>query len=169
MRSFNWKSATLFTTLSMATAVVIQACGSDNGAVAQSTTVVAAAPDPIEGTFQSDVTIRDCTTGVTTMTFRGLTAFHQGGTATSDNNTPPSGKGLAIGTWKKSAVGTYNASFRFFIVLPTTAIGQQRFQRAITLSADGNAITSTISAQLLDPVGNVLATICGSETGVRYN
>ena len=167
MKRLNWKSATLFTLCSLFTGVVIQACGHDDGAIAQS--APAATPDPIEGAFQSDVTIRDCVTGVTTTTFRGLTVFHQGGTATSDNNTPPSGKGIALGTWKKSATGSYTVSLRFFRVLTTGAIGQQRFVRAITLSADGNSLTSTLTAQILDQSDNVIQNICGSETGARFN
>ncbi len=169
MKPFNWKSATLFTVTSMATAVVIQACGSDNGAVAQTATVVAATPDPIEGTFQSEVTIRDCMTGVAVTTFRGSTAFHQGGTATADNNMAPSSKSVALGTWKKTATGSYTISLRFFRVLTNGSIGQQRLQRSITLSADGNTLTSTLSAQILDPTDNIIQTICGVETGTRFN
>ena len=168
MNRFNWKSATLFTVTSLFTGFVMQACGGDNGAVAQSVAPVAAAPDPIEGTFQSEVTIRDCTTGVTTTTFRGLTAFHQGGTVTADNNTPPSSKGIALGTWKKGATGSYTLSLRFFRILPNGTTGQQRFQRVITLAPDGNTLTSTISAQVLDANDNVIQTICGVETGVRF-
>ena len=167
MQTFNWKSATLFTLASMATAVVIQACGHDDGqAVAQ--TAVVAAPDPIEGTFQSEVTIKDCTTGATVTTFRGYTAFHQGGTATADNNMPPPTKGVALGVWKRTAAGSYTVSLRFARVLATGAIGQQRFSRSITLAADGNTLTSTLSAQILDPNDNVIQSLCGVETGVRY-
>lgn len=168
-RSFDWKHAAVLVVTSMATAVVIQACGSDNAAVAQSTTVVAPTPDPIEGAFQSDVTIRDCVTGATVTTFRGLTVFHQGGTATSDNNMAPSSKGIALGTWKKGATGSYTISLRFARVLGTGAIGQQRLQRAITLAADGNTLTSTLSSQILDATDNVVQTICGVESGARYN
>ena len=43
--SFNWKSATLFTLSSMATAVAIQACGHDDGqAIAQAAPAQVAAP-----------------------------------------------------------------------------------------------------------------------------
>lgn len=168
MRSFNWKSATLFTLTSMATAVVIQACGSDDGKAVAQVPPSAVAPDPIEGTFQSEVTIKDCTTGATVTTFRGYTAFHQGGTATADNNMAPSSKGIALGTWKRNATGSYTLGLRFARVLPTGAVGQQRLARAITLGVDGNTLTSTLSAQILDPNDNVIQSICGVESGVRY-
>ncbi|MEO8937203.1 MAG: hypothetical protein ABI277_04580 [Burkholderiaceae bacterium] len=168
MRPFNWKSATALTLTSMATAVVIQACGHDDGQAVAQVPPSAVAPDPIEGTFQSEVTIKDCVTGATVTSFRGLTAFHQGGTATADNNLAPSSKGIALGTWKRTAVGSYTVGLRFARVLPTGAIGQQRFARAITLAPDGNTLTSTLSAQILDPNDNVIQSICGVETGVRY-
>jgi methionine-rich copper-binding protein CopC len=168
MRSFDWKSATLLTLASMATAVVIQACGHDDGQAVAQTAPVPAAPDPIEGTFQSEVTIKDCTTGATVTGFRGYTAFHQGGTATADNNMPPPTKGVAVGVWKRTATGSYTVNLRFARVLASGAVGQQRFTRAITLAPDGNTLTSTISAQVLDPADNVVQTICGVETGARF-
>lgn len=169
MQTFHRKSTTLIALSSLATAIVIQACGHDDGqAVAQAVAPTATAPDPIEGVFQSEVTLKDCTTGATIGAFRGLTAFHQGNTATADNNTPPSAKGVALGSWKRSATGSYTASFRFAAALPAGGIGQQRFTRSITLAADGTTLTSTLSTQLLDTRDNVIQSACGVETGVRY-
>lgn len=170
MNRFNWKSATLCTVTSMATAVVIQACGNDDGqAIAQSAPVAAAVADPLEGAWLSAVTIKDCNSGATLTTFKGLTAFHQGGTATADNNTPPAAKGVALGSWKKTATGSYTVNLRFFVAQAATGapVGQQRLTRVITLGADGNSLTSTISASLFDANDNVLQTICGVETGTR--
>lgn len=168
MRTFNWKSATLCTAMSMAIAVAIQACGDDNAAIAQSTTPVVATPDPIEGLWQSAVTIRDCTGGATVTTFRGLTDFHRGGTATADNNQPSTTKGVAMGVWSKGATGLYTFNARFWrYLVDATPAGSQRFTRVITLSADGLTLTSTISAQIFDNNDNVVQTICGVETGTK--
>ncbi len=115
MKTFNWKSATPFTLASMTTGLVMQACGDGDGAaIAQSTTAATAAPEPLEGTWQSEITIRDCTTGAVTTTFHGLTAFHRSGTVAADNNMPPGTNGIAAGTWKKGSTGRYDVSLRFF-------------------------------------------------------
>ena len=169
MKPFNWKSATLFTLCSMASAVVMQACGNDDGvAIAQSTTPVAAAPDPIEGLWQSNVTLKDCTSGTTIGGFRGLTTFNQGGTASADNNTPSPTKGVALGTWKKTATGAYTIDLRFWRYLADgTPAGQQRLTRTITLAPDGRTLTSTIATTALDAADNVVQSACGIETGVK--
>ena len=168
MKAFNWKSATLFTLTSMGTALIIQACGGDNSAVAQSTPPVAAAPDPIEGLWQSNVTLRDCASGATIGGFKGLTIFNQGGTASADNNQPSPTKGLALGVWRKTATGSYAIDLRFWRYLGDgTPAGQQRLTRVITLAADGKSLTSTISTQALDNLDNVVQTACGVETGTK--
>ena len=167
MQRFNWKSATLFTVTSMSMALVIQACGGDNEAVAQSSPV-AATPDPIEGLWQSSVTIKDCTSGATLNAFRGLTTFQQGGTASADNNTPSATKGVALGYWKKTATGSYTIDLRFWRYLADgTPAGSQRLTRVITLAADGKSLTSTITTSALDANDNIVQSVCGVETGAK--
>lgn len=170
MSTFNWKSATLFTISSMAAALAIQACGSDNNAIAQSAPPPpsAAAPDPIEGLWQSNVTLKDCASGTTVGAFRGLTTFNQGGTASADNNQPAQTKGVALGTWKKTATGSYTIDLRFWRYLPDgTPAGQQRLTRVIPLAADGKTLTSTITTSALDATDNIVLSACGVETGSK--
>ncbi len=118
MKEFNWKSAALFTLSSIFVGIVTQACGGDNAAVAQSSPVVAVA-DPIEGLWQSSVTLKDCASDTTIGAFRGLTTFNQGGTASADNKQPSATKGVALGTWKKTATG-YQVDLRSGAISPTT-------------------------------------------------
>ena len=167
MNTLNLKSAALFFATTAATALIIQACGGQVNAVAQSTGETS---DPLEGTWQASVTIRDCTTGAVLANFKGLTAFHRGGTTTADNNQPSATHGAALGTWKRNANTSYTASYRFFRYNPDgTPAGSQRLTRNITLGIDGNSLTGTISAQVLDNADTVLTSICGSESTVRFS
>lgn len=94
--------------------------------------------------------------------------FHQGGTATADNSQPSATKGVATGTWKKGSTGTYVVALRFWRYLPDgTPAGQQRLTRTITLAADGQSLSSTISTQALDNADTVVQSVCGVETGAK--
>ncbi|MDQ2735450.1 MAG: hypothetical protein M3Y55_10770 [Pseudomonadota bacterium] len=146
--------------------LVLQACGGGEDARAQTTTT----PDPLEGFWQSSISLKDCSSGAPLGGFRGLTLFNQGGTASADNNQPSATKGTAMGTWTKSATGTYVVNLRFWRYLPDgSPAGQQRLTRTITLAADGNSLTSTITTQALDASDNVMQSACGTETGTRIN
>lgn len=147
-------------------AMLIQACGGGGNAVAQGL----AEADPVEGVWESAVTIRDCATGATVRSFKGLTVLHRGGTAAGTNNNPPASNGPAFGTWKSgSSASTYSATFRFYRFNPDgTFAGAQNLVRNMTLAPDRNSMSGTISAQLLDAANNVVGPpICGVETTVR--
>ena len=146
-------------------AFLIQACGGGGNAVAQGLSDA----DAVEGVWESAVTIRDCTSGATVRTFKGLTVLHRGGTTSGTNSNPPASNGPALGTWKPTGPSTYSASFRFFRFNPDGSLaGAQNVVRTFTLSADRNSINGTISAQLLDPSNNVIgAPICGVEATTR--
>jgi hypothetical protein len=164
MTQFTPKSAALFALSSLTMALLMQACGGSDDARAQ--TVPPA--DPIEGFWQSTVALQDCSSGAPLGGFRGLTIFAAGGAATADNNQPPMSKGIAIGTWKKNATGTYVAELRFWRYQPDGApAGQQRLTRTLTLAADGKTLTGTISSVSLDTGDNAVRTVCGTENGAR--
>lgn len=160
----NWKSAAIVGASSLGLALVMQACGGGNDAHAQNT----ATPDPIEGFWQSNVTLKDCASGATVGGFRGLSVFAQGGTAQADNDTPSATKGVALGTWTRTAAGTYAVSLRFWrYTAAGLPAGQQRLTRSITLAPDGKSLTSTISTEALDTTDTVVLRACGVETGAR--
>lgn len=147
-------------------AMLFQACGGAGDAVAASD-----ASDPVEGTWESAVTIRDCASGATLRTFKGLSVLHRGGTASATNSNPPASNGPAFGTWRGTgAPGAYAVSFRFFrFNADGSFAGAQNLTRSLTLgTTDPNTMSETIAAQLLDPAGNVVgAPICGVATSVR--
>ena len=65
-RPSSLKTVSLVATTAAATILLMQACG--GAALAQT----AADADPIEGVWESDVTIRDCSTSAVLRTFKGV-------------------------------------------------------------------------------------------------
>ena len=164
MKPFNPKAAALFALASVTMAILMQACGGSGDAHAQ----VATDSDPIEGFWQSTVALQDCITGAPLGGFRGLTTFHNGGTASADNSQPPATKGTALGSWKRAPSGGYVAELRFWRYKSDgTADGQQRLTRTFTLAVDGKTLTGTVSSAALDAGDNLVRTVCGTETGAR--
>ena len=172
MRQVTPKSVALFTVASLAMAMamamlmlmLMQAYGGSSDAHAHA----AATPDPIEGFWQSSVALRDCNTSAPLGDFRGLSTSNSGGTASAYNNQPAATKGAAMGTWKKAANGSYTVTLRFWRYdADGTPAGQQRLVRTVTLAADGQSLTSTITTQALDNADAVVFSACGAETGAR--
>jgi hypothetical protein len=150
----------------LVTALLIQACGGGGSAIAQGVPDA----DPVEGVWESAVTIRDCSTGAPLRAFKGLSVLHRGGTASATNSNPPSSAGPAFGTWRATATpATYTAAFRLLRFNPDgTFAGAQNLTRTLKLEADRNSMSGTISAELVDPANGVVgAPICGVETAVR--
>lgn len=91
------KTVSLVAVTAAATLLLIQACG--GGAVAQN----AADADPIEGVWESSVSIKDCSSGAVLRTFKGAGLFHRGGPLTADNSLLRATQGIALGNWKHDA------------------------------------------------------------------
>src|SRR6185369_14213963 len=54
---------------------------------------------PIEGLWQSEVTIRVCQTGDAVVTFRAVNMFIRGGALSVTDDAPPSSRGPGFGQW----------------------------------------------------------------------
>lgn len=167
MTQLTTKNCSLAMLPALLVALLFQACGGGGGsAVAQGL----ADTDPIEGVWESAITIRDCASGTTLRGFKGLTVLHRGGTASGTNNNPPASNGPAFGTWKATSTpSAYTATFRFYRFNPDGSFaGAQSLVRNVNLAADRNSMTGTISAQLLDASNNVVGPpICGVEATAR--
>ena len=161
-QSTSLKSAALVAVTAAASMLLIQACG--GGAVAQATDA-----DPVEGTWEAVITVRDCSTGATILTAKGQQVLHRGGTLTDTNAAPPTTRGVGLGTWRRDAAGTgYTARFRFNRYNPDGSLaGTQRVTRAFTVSADGATLTSTNTSQTLDAAGTVLQNGCAGDVSTR--
>jgi hypothetical protein len=155
-------------------APLLQGCGGD--AIAHTATATAAQaaspgrpfPEAVAGAWESNVTIQDCSTGAVLRTFKGLTLLQQGGGASATNNLPPAVGSPAYGSWGRAAnADAYEIRLRFFRFNPDGSwAGAQNLTRTVML-LDSNTMTGTVSAQVLDAAGNILQTVCGSETASR--
>lgn len=151
------------TTLPVAIAVIVsQACTSSTSAQSD------ANKDPIEGLWNSQVMLSDCQTGAVTRQFVAMNLFIRGGTLTDTDVQPPATHGPGFGTWQSSGTMLYTSMFRFFRYNADGSFaGTNKVTRTITLSADANAFTSTITVDVEDPAGASVASACGTETATR--
>lgn len=163
MTSFHaLKSVALVAVTAAATSMVMQACG--GGANAQSV----ADADPIEGAWDSSITIKDCTTGATLASFKGASLFHRGGTLSGDNSMPVPTRGAAFGTWARAAGSDYSARLWFTRFNADGSVaGTQKLTRTFTVGADGKSLTGTLTLEILNPAGAIVQQGCGAESGTR--
>jgi hypothetical protein len=70
--------------------------------------------------------------------------------------------------WRRASIaGAFEISLRFFRFNPDGSwAGAQHLRRRVT-QLDGNTLSGTVSAQVLDSAGNILQTVCGSEAATR--
>ena len=160
--STSLKSIALITVTAAASLLLVQACGGD--ALAQA----ASDADPVEGVWESTLTVKDCTSGAVLATFKGQSVLHRGGTLSADNSQPTVTRGAAYGTWKRGTGNAYTSTLVFMRFNPdTTLAGTQKVVRSFTLAADGNSLTGTNAAQIINTAGVVLQQACVSEIGAR--
>jgi len=156
------KTISLVSVTAAATSLLIQACGGSAQAGS------APAPDPIQGTWSSAVTIKDCTSGAVLKQFGGTSLFHYGGTLSADNTMPVPSRGAAFGVWQAGSGGQYTADIWFYrFNADGTVAGTQKVERTLTLSADGNALNGPLTLQVLDSTGTVVQRGCGTEVSTR--
>ena len=105
--STSLKSVALIAVTAAATSLLMQACGGD--ALAQA----ASDADPVEGVWESILTVKDCTSGAVLATFKGQAVLHRGGTLSADNSQPTVTRGAAYGTWKRGAGNAYTSTLVF--------------------------------------------------------
>ncbi|MEP6955942.1 MAG: hypothetical protein ABI883_03890 [Chthoniobacterales bacterium] len=133
------------------------------------TPALLAAPDegPLVGFWDSQVTLTDCN-GHTVASFEAYEMFHDGGTLSSTDNTPPGGHGPGFGTWTRVGYRRFSAPFQFFNFNPDGSFaGVQKIMRTITLGTHAAHYTSMVSFESYDPNGNLLFSGCGTETATR--
>jgi hypothetical protein len=156
-------SAVLVIVTAAATAMLMQACGGSD-AVAQT----APGADPIEGTWESVVTAKDCASGATVDTFGVLLLFHRGGTMEADIAPYRTLRGDIFAVWTRGTGPAYTAdAVHWRYAADGSLVGKNKIRRTTTLGADGNSFTSELAIQVLDTTGAVLGQGCASETATR--
>jgi hypothetical protein len=124
----------------------------------------------LEGSWNIQVTGRNCQTGEAIRNFPSMFTFMSGGTMTEwGSGNPPATRGLGHGVWNYESRGQYTSAFQFFrFNADGSHAGRQIIRQQIELSDDGNSFSSTATAQVFDVNGNVLATNCSTGEATRF-
>lgn len=158
------KSIHMMALLAVVLALLAQACTSSTSAQSSD------AMDPIEGLWNSQVTVTNCQTGAVMRQFQAMNLFIHGGTVTDTDVQPPSTHGPAFGTWQASGGAQYTSVFQLYRYNPDGSFaGANKVTRSITLGVDGNSFNSTLAIDVEDPTGATLSSTCGTETATRFH
>ena len=124
----------------------------------------------LEGTWDVQVTIRNCQTGAEIRTFKSLGAFMSGGTMQDvTSGIPPSQRVTGVGVWSHISGNTYRFSFKSFSFDANgNFTGWQVIRHELKLDSNGTEYTSAGTAEVYDPNGNLLFTGCSTTTATRF-
>jgi hypothetical protein len=133
----------------------------------------AAAPAPLEGTWNVVVTPYDCATGtpITVAAFKARLGFHAGGTMTETNFNPgfqPGQRSPGLGSWERTGPNAYHALFEAYVFFasPRYARGFQRVDQTIEMQ-DTDHWTSSALVAFTDEAGNPGVSGCFNAVAVR--
>ncbi len=127
----------------------------------------------LEGSWDAQVTARDCETGAPIPfipVFPALMTYEQGGTMQqTDLGAPGQVRLPGHGVWEKRFGGRYSAAFRYLRFAPDrTYLGMNVIRSSISVSRGGNEYSSTDTLEILDANGNVVGTGCATQTATRF-
>jgi len=145
----------------LAAFLVLQACGAGGNANAQE-----ADADPIEGVWESVVTVRDCSTLTPGVRFAGAQVLHRGGTMSDTNASPTATRGPGFGTWTRSGA-TYTVQFRFYTYNAIAVSGVNRVTRTFTLDPTGRIANSVNTIQSFDLSGALVNSSCATDVSTK--
>ncbi len=122
------------------------------------------------GSWDVQVTIRDCQTGTVLFGFPATMTYDQGGTM---QQTDLGGPGLVRlpghGVWERQHGRQYAAAFRFLNFNPDrTFAGRNVVRSAISLGHGDNEYSSTDTVEILDANGNLIVRACATSTATRF-
>ena len=141
--------------------------------VAMSLTPLPAADGPtsgsekLVGTWFTQVSIRECKTGVVLRAFPAINTFNSGETMMdTTTGVSPSLRSPGQGKWEKTGLYAYSATSLSLLFSSTGAwTGTQKLTHAIAVNGDENAFTSTV--EIFDTSGIVISTGCATAVGHR--
>jgi hypothetical protein len=131
-------------------------------------------PHGLTGTWQVQVTLRNCQSGAPIgAPFYSLLTFADGGTLTESTANPlfyPAIRGPGQGVWSRSRHGRqYAASSIAFITMNGTLVKTQKITQTIDMGPGQNDfITPHATVEFFDPVGNLLNSGCATAVGKRF-
>ncbi len=124
----------------------------------------------IVGTWDVQVTIRNCQTGAAIRTFASIGTFMSGGTLLdSTSGTPQALKTPGQGVWSHVSGNTYRFSFKSFSFdAAGNFTGSTKVTHEVTLLSKSTEYTSAGIAEVYDPNGNLIFTGCSTTTATRF-
>lgn len=123
----------------------------------------------LEGTWFTQVTIRDCDTGAPVREFPALNTFAQGGTLIDTTTAAgPALRSPGHGVWDKTGGHRFRAYSLAFLFNPTNVwTGTQTISQDIQIGDNPDEFTSTASSQIFDTGMNLLNTFCSTAVARR--
>jgi hypothetical protein len=121
----------------------------------------------LQGTWFTQVAIRDCGTGAVLRTFSAVNTFNTGETMIdTTTGASPSLRSPGLGKWEKNGERTYAAVSLALLFSPAGVwVGTQKLTHKIEVSGDENAFTTR--SEVFDPAGVLLSSGCATAVGRR--
>jgi hypothetical protein len=124
----------------------------------------------LEGTWDVQVTIRNCQTGAEIRNFASLTTFMFGGTTLdSTSGIPQSLKTPGQGVWQHVSGDTYRFSFKSFSFdAGGNFTGWTKIIHEAMLDSNGSQYVSAGTSEVYAPNGTLVLTGCSTTTATRF-
>ncbi len=124
----------------------------------------------LEGTWDVQVTIRNCQTGAAIRTFASVGTFMSGGTTLdSTSGTPQALKTPGQGVWSHAGGNTYSFKFKSFSFDASgNFTGWTIIKHTANLARSGDEYESGGTAEVYAPNGNLVFTGCSTTTATRF-
>lgn len=124
----------------------------------------------LEGTWDVQVTIRNCQTGAEIRSFASVTTFMFGGTTLdSTSGTPQAQRTPGQGVWSHVSGHTYRFSFKTFSFdAGGNFTGWTKITHEALLDSNGTQYSSAGTAEVYGPNGTLLFTGCSTTTATRF-
>jgi hypothetical protein len=121
------------------------------------------------GSWDLQVTLRDCDTGTPLVTFAAINTYNQGGTMNQASRHPPgAAPSGGHGVWSHTTGRDYSAAFRFFgFTSAGVFTGKTTVRSTIDLDQNGDSYTSTDTGEILTADGNLIRS-CSTSTATRF-
>lgn len=127
----------------------------------------------LEGSWDVQVTIRNCQTGAVLRAFPAMNTYMRGGTLHEFGIGSGLLRGPGHGTWifqsEEYLTNRYSSSFQFFrFNADGTYAGKQINRRQIDVNRYESGFTATSTTEIFNASGVLIATGCATETGRRF-
>ena len=151
-------------------APLLAACALVTVVAAESAPGEGAAGGKLEGTWDMQITLTDCS-GHVIRSFPSLIEFVAGGTVVESNGgTPQALKTPGEGAWRHTTGHNYAFSFKFFTFSPQNVFtGWTIIAGETTVDSTGDANTGSAKVKVYDPNGNLLVSLCAETSGTRFD